>query len=240
MGVIVAILKINDVMLPDIVLQATKMTLLGGGNLPKGQLARALALAPLLIAADGGADVALAAGLMPEAVIGDMDSLSQAGRQRLGADRIFEITEQETSDFDKCLRLVPAPLVLGLGLMGARLDHQLAALHTLVRYRDRAVVLVGECDLVFHAPPSFGITLEAGMRLSLFPMTKVSGRSSGLRWPIDGIDFAPGGRIGVSNAAEGGPVHLNFDRPGMLIVLPMALLEEVIVRLERTAACWTD
>jgi len=30
-------------------------------------------------------------------------------------------------------------------------------------------------------------------------MAAVQGRSGGLRWPIDGLPFAPDGRIGTSN-----------------------------------------
>ena len=47
------------------------VTLLGAAEPVAPALARALELAPRLVAADGGANVALAAGLMPEAVIGD-------------------------------------------------------------------------------------------------------------------------------------------------------------------------
>ena len=47
---------------------ASGVTLLGGGAIGPDDLATALSVAPRLVAADGGASAALAAGHMPEAV----------------------------------------------------------------------------------------------------------------------------------------------------------------------------
>ncbi|MFT6103787.1 MAG: thiamine pyrophosphokinase, partial [Paracoccaceae bacterium] len=51
--------------------------------------------------------------------------------------------------------------------------------------------------------------------------------STGLRWPISGLEFEPGGLIGTSNSANG-PVGLEFDQPGMLVILPKAFLPCVL------------
>ncbi|MBN2906102.1 MAG: thiamine diphosphokinase [Rhodobacteraceae bacterium] len=202
------------------------ITILGGGAVDSRALGQALALAPVLVAADGGADAALAAGHMPRLVIGDFDSISAAARAAIPAVRQHPIAEQDSTDFEKCLRAVTAPLILGLGLLGARLDHQLAALNTLVRYPDRRCVLVGAKDLCFHCPANLRLDLPVGTRVSLFPLAPVTGQSEGLRWPIGGIGFAPGGRIGTSNAASG-PVRLRMAGPGMAVIVPRAHLAEV-------------
>jgi hypothetical protein len=112
------------------------VTLVGGGPVSAIALAKARALAPGIVGADSGADRLLRLGVTPEAVIGDMDSLSAVARARL-ADRLFPIAEQDTTDFDKALRLIAAPFVLGLGFAGARADHGLAVLNTLARHPDR-------------------------------------------------------------------------------------------------------
>jgi thiamine pyrophosphokinase len=52
------------------------VTLIGGAPVPRADLDAALALAPVLAAADGGADAALANGLVPQAVWGDFDIAS--------------------------------------------------------------------------------------------------------------------------------------------------------------------
>jgi thiamine pyrophosphokinase len=53
-------------------------------------------------------------------------------------------------------------------------------------------------------------------------MGPASGRATGLRWPIEGLDFAPAGRVGTSNAATG-PVSIEMRGP-MLLILPRAQL----------------
>lgn len=206
------------------------VTLLGAGPAPEADIRLALGLAPVLVAADGGAGWAVELGLIPEAVVGDLDSLDPLTRGRLGEERLHRVAEQETTDFQKCLRLVDAPFTLGVGFVGARLDHELAALAALVRHPGRRCILIGPEDVVFAAPPSLEIGLEPGTRLSLFPFAEVTGRSEGLRWPIDGIAFAPDGRSGTSNRVTG-PVRLRFSGRGMLVLLPRACLPAALEAL---------
>lgn len=188
----------------------------------------ALKRAPVLVAADGGADRALAAGQMPEAVIGDFDSVSEAARQAIAPERQHRIAEQETTDFDKALRSVRAPFVLALGFVGARVDHGLAVFATLLRHSGKVCLVLGPEDVVFLCPADLRLRLEPGDRLSLFPMGPVTGRSEGLRWPIDGLAFAPDGMIGTSNEVSAPEVRVQVDAPRMLAILPRARLDRVI------------
>jgi thiamine pyrophosphokinase len=207
------------------------ITLVGGGSVSRRDLAFATARAPVLVAADGGADRVLAAGLMPQAVIGDFDSISEAGRRAIAPDRQFRIDEQETTDFDKALRSVSAPFVLALGVTGARLDHGLAVLNALVRHQGCPCLVISASDVVFHAGQAVDLHLVVGDRLSLFPLGPVTGASTGLHWPIDGLQFAPGGMVGTSNIVSARQVSLRFDQPGMLVILPRARLDAAISAL---------
>lgn len=207
------------------------VTVVGGGHVGARQLALALALAPVLVAADGGADRAVALGHLPVAVIGDLDSLGAKARAALPVSAIHRIAEQETTDFEKCLRHIAAPFVLGLGLAGPRLDHALAALNVLARHPDRRCLLVGARDIAFLAPPQLALRLPAGMRLSLFPLGPVEGESAGLVWPIAGIGFAADGRIGTSNRVAAGEVRLAFSAPRMAVILPAAALRPALAAL---------
>lgn len=211
-------------------------TLIGGGVVNKGDLALALKWAPPLVAADGGAERALAAGHMPDAVYGDMDSLDAQSLGRIPADRLHRIAEQDSTDFDKALRHIQAPLVLAVGVTGARVDHELAAYHSLLCQSHVPVIILGAADIVLHVDRPLSLDLPEGTRVSLFPMQTVSGRSTGLRWPIDGLEFHPATRIGTSNAAIGGPVHLSFDGAGMLLILPRDCLPVAVSALQGTAA----
>lgn len=224
-------------MLDPIVRSDRPVTLLGAGTASEALLDQVLALAPTLVCADGGADVAMQRQLPVAALIGDFDSVSEAARAWVPTANQFPIAEQNSTDFDKCLRHIEAPLVLGVGFEGSRLDHQMAAMNTLVTRPDRRCILVGEDQLVFLAPPELHITLPQGSLFSLFPMAVVRGKSEGLQWPIDTVDFAPDGRVGTSNAVTG-PVRLQVQRPGMLVILPRAALAETLAALCAAPAHW--
>lgn len=217
------------------------VTLVGGGGVTASCLKDALNLGNRLIGADGGADMAMEFGHMPELVIGDLDSLTDQTRAAMGEARVHHIAEQDSTDFEKCLSRIRARLVLGVGFLGKRLDHQLSVLNVLVRYQSQPCLLLGQDDVVFAAPPGAELTLPlvVGTRVSLFPLMPVSGESTGLRWPIAGLDFAPGGLIGTSNEAEASPVRLQFQGPGMVVILPRAAFEVAAEALLQAGALAT-
>lgn len=216
-------------MSPIIVQSPFPVTLLGGGQSAESDLAEALTLAPTLVAADGGANVAIAAGLVPDAVIGDFDSLSGATRAAIPAARLHHIAEQDSTDFEKCLRAIDAPLILALGFTGARIDHELAVWNVLARRRAQNTVIVGAEDIVLLAPERLALDLAPGTRFSLFPMSPARATSRGLRWPVDAVAFAPDGRSGTSNEVTG-PVDLTVTSGALLVILPRACLREVLRR----------
>ncbi|MCB2117634.1 MAG: thiamine diphosphokinase [Rhodobacteraceae bacterium] len=219
-----------------IVQSPSPVTLLGAGRIGRAALAASLKLAPVVVAADGGANMAVRAGIVPEAVIGDLDSVGRLARAAIPAARFHRIAEQETTDFEKCLTRIEAPFLLGLGFSGPRTDHTLAVWNALVRHPARACLILAGREVVFAAPRRMTLDVPPGTRVSLFPMARVSGRSRGLAWPIAGLDFAPDRRIGTSNRAEGA-VELSFDAPGMLTILPAAVLPAAIAAL-RASEAW--
>jgi thiamine pyrophosphokinase len=205
-----------------------KVTLLGGGELSRASVSECLTRAPNLVVCDGAARDALEMGFVPDRVVGDMDSLDAATRARLDPTTILEISEQDSTDFDKALRSTEAPLILGVGFMGRRLDHELACLASLVRHGDRACILVGEHDICFHAPARLALGLAPGLRVSLFPLGEVTVDATGLEWPLEALTLAPWGRLGTSNRAVSGMVEIMPDRPGLLVILPRAGLDAAI------------
>ncbi|MEC7258758.1 MAG: thiamine diphosphokinase [Pseudomonadota bacterium] len=210
------------------------VTVVGGGAIGATDLAEALALAPAIVAADGGAAAVLKAGYLPEVVIGDFDSLGPKDRARIPPDRMHHVAEQDSTDFEKVLTRLSADLIVGVGFLGRRLDHQLAAMNALVRLHHLPCVLLGAHEVAFHLPSRIALNLGRDDVVSLFPLAPVAGRSSGLEWPIDGLEFAPGARIGTSNRATG-PVEIWMDSPGMIALVPRARLTCVAGALKSRA-----
>ncbi|MEM7439339.1 MAG: thiamine pyrophosphokinase [Pseudomonadota bacterium] len=212
----------------DIVADATIVTLLGAGDVQLADLQDALALAPTLVCADAGVDRALDFGHMPLAGLGDLDSLDRARADAAGVP-LFELADQDFGDFDKALAKLGGHLVLAVGFLGARFDHQLAALTALVR-APGPVVLIGSHDVACIIPRHIKLDLLAGTRVSLWPLAPSKGRSSGLRWPIDGLSLDPQGRIGTSNMAEGA-IEIAVQEGALILVLPRSYLDVMAAAL---------
>ncbi|MEX1233759.1 MAG: thiamine diphosphokinase [Roseovarius sp.] len=220
-----------------IVHKSGPVALIGGASVPDHVLERALFHGERLVAADGGAATLAAHGAVPEAVIGDFDSIPDAVRAALPEAALHLVAEQDSTDFEKCVSRIEAPLIVGAGFSGARVDHQLAVCNVLVRWCRRRCVLIGEDDAIFLAPPHMTLDLPKGCRVSLFPMGAVEGRSEGLNWPIDGLCFTPDGQIGTSNFATG-PVELGVTAPKLLVILPVDHLDAVVRMLMKNPARW--
>ena len=211
------------------------LVIVGGGTIDTHLLHRLAARSAHLVGADGGGDVIRAAGLVPEAIVGDFDSLADAESWD-AATRLVHIAEQETTDFEKALYSTSAPVTVGLGMTGKRFDHTLAALDAVTRYaRVRRIILVDESDIALALTGPFGFTVEAGARVSVHPLTATRFRqSSGLRYPLDGLTLAPGVRTGTSNEASAASFAIEPE-PGdggvYLLILERRWLDALIDRL---------
>lgn len=223
-------------MIQPIVSSTSPITLIGGADTAPNALTDALKWGETVVCADGGADTALWAELQPIAVIGDMDSISDAARDAYG-DVFHPISEQDSTDFDKALRNIAAPLTLGVGFSGARLDHELGSMTVLARHPERRCILIGADTIVLLCPPVIRLDVAADTAVSLYPLANVGCASDGLRWPTDGLRFAPDGRVGTLNKATG-PVTLRPDGAKMLLILPRAALDVTVRAVLAGDATW--
>ena len=212
------------------------ITLVGAAPLAEDVLRFALNFAPKAIAADGGVNHLRALGVDPLAVIGDMDSVALEHQQLWERNLFFPIAEQDSTDFEKSLARLAAPMIFGVGFLGGRFDHALAAQTVLVRYPDRKCILLGSEDIVFLAPSRLSLDLPLETRLSLFPMAPVKILSEGLYWPTHGLTFQPDGQVGTSNKVSG-LLRLQPQKAKMLVILPRLHLAQVAAALD-AAPSW--
>ncbi|WP_299656750.1 thiamine diphosphokinase [uncultured Tateyamaria sp.] len=206
-------------MTSPIVHSSKPVALYGAGAASLADVEEVQSLSGQCVAADGGARLATEAGIELDAVIGDFDSISADILAQIPAERHHRVAEQDSTDFDKALRHIDAPVVLAAGFLGGRLDHQLACLHALARHAHRPCVLVGAEEIVTLCPPEVHLRTRRGDVVSLFPLAAVEGTSTGLRWCIDGLAFDPVTTIGTSNEATG-PVTLTMSGPDMIVIAP--------------------
>jgi thiamine pyrophosphokinase len=188
----------------------------------------------LLIAADGGAAHVLAAGLVPDVVVGDFDSLADADRARLeelGVELRVAPRDKDQSDMELCLLTALEAGAARITLLGAlgldRPEHSLANLLLLADPRlDRAeVVIAGRGSRTWRigtaeGPGSATIKGQPGDFVSLFPLeAEVNGvTSDGLRFRLSDETLPLGPSRGLSNELLGHSARVASRRGRLLLV----------------------
>ena len=137
---------------------------------------------------------------LPEAVVGDMDTLSKKWQERL-ARILVHVEEQDDNDMTKAMRYVlehhpDVTEIHILGATGRREDHTVGNLGLLMEYtrmfdlRDIRVEMVSDYSTAFAITDSCELHLGTGRRVSLFsPDNTLTIKSEGLEWPTDYVVF---------------------------------------------------
>ncbi|SFZ80885.1 thiamine pyrophosphokinase [Devosia enhydra] len=211
------------------------LVVVGAGDVDLALLDELRAAGGKIVAADGGADILEGAGIAPEAIIGDFDSVADPFGW-LGRSRLIKIAEQDTTDFEKVLYSTRAPVTVALGMTGGRLDHTLAALDVAGRYAaERFIIIVDAEDLALALSGPFGHEVAPGERVSVHPLGPIRfRRSTGLKYALNGLQLAPVGRGGTSNSATKGAftvVPEEDETAPWLLILPRRYLMGLIERL---------
>ena len=185
----------------------------------------------VVIAADGALDHALAAGLVPAGLVGDMDSVSAAGLEWAARHATVERHDPDKDHTDTELALMMAadlkPARLILVGAGDRLDHVLAAIGALGRPHLTSIPVIDawwdeQWIRVLHGPGTTMLELTEGSTLSLLALhgscTGVT--ITGVRWPLERADLAPLVGVGVSNVAVDEQVTIRVSTGVLTIVMP--------------------
>jgi thiamine pyrophosphokinase len=209
-----------------------------GGKGPPPEMVRLQAGAniALLAAADSGLELAEEAGLRPDWIIGDMDSLDPARLaaylpeqiMRFPKDKDFTDTELAIS----LLRDKGCDEIWIFGGGGGRIDHFLGIRSFLEReffpsrwFLDSADIYCFQADRKSRgAAPKNGtlsLRLKPGGVVSVFPLGAGpwDASSTGLKWPLDGLTWDRG-FFGLSNIAQTGEVMIKSIRGRFMAVIP--------------------
>ncbi len=215
----------------DILVFGSPILLFGASPMaePAVQMLRAFKSWPV-IAADGGVETALDAGFLPQAIIGDMDSVDDLNLLPKSIHQIV-LPQQDDTDFEKCLQLIDAPLIVGVGFLDGRFDHSLAVLDALARLQhDRPVFLVGANDVLLRIRGDFEVTVNVGARFSVWPLgCQHFLNSTGLEWALENMTMEMGQLSGTSNRANANKVSiLAGNGDGYLAIAPLAEFDNML------------
>jgi len=212
-----------------------RVVIFANGHLPDLEAAHALLQADdYIIAADGGANHLMKMGILPEIVIGDLDSVDE--------DTLFELTsaevriEQYSEDKDEtdielalcyAIELQPTSILI-IGALGGRLDQTLANLSILTdpTLPGIDIRLDDGVEEAFFCRKQAEVRGRSGDIVSLIPWHgPVEGvTTEGLQWPLYSETLYPDKSRGVSNVVlkDEASIHI---QSGLLLIVHRRLPE---------------
>lgn len=191
------------------------------GRLPNADFFQQLADLPL-VAADGAANALVGMGIVPEFVVGDLDSVTEETVEAThGISEFVHITEQETTDFEKSLRFAEDQLwkhILVLGMHGGELEHTLNNWSILTRISQRLnITALDEQRYALPITTSFAGTFAPNEMVSIIPQPSTVLTTRGLEWELSNEELAMGLREGARNRALQGDVEIVVHQGAFLL-----------------------
>lgn len=203
-------------------MQTLRLLLIGNGEEVPPRLLKALTQhADYVLAADGGADKALRAGVIPDGVIGDLDSVS-ARTQKLLAGKIIHVPTQENTDLEKALRWAVKhnfTEITLVGFVGDRWDFAIGNLLTLATWaRKLSITVAGNKWRMYPLTKSTTFACKPYKRASLIPLKMCTDVTlTGFQYPLKNARLAPGTTRTLSNQTVGIQCSVSFARGVMLV-----------------------
>lgn len=205
-----------------------------GGDLPHGSVLPRLPDRAFVIAADAGWNNAVAAGRIPDLLVGDMDSITTAQLDDARARGVEIITHSPHKDFtDAEIALDLAggrghESVIIVSGGGDRFDHLMALVHSMVAHA-RACALeayIGHTHLSFiHGGQRRELDATEGDTVSLIPLggdaTGVT--TSGLKWELTDDTLESFASRGVSNQALAARISITVRTGHLAVLRPLTI-----------------
>ena len=187
--------------------------------------------ADAVVCCDGALSALEKRGIVPDVVIGDMDSVCGRALKRFPG-KVVRVEEQETNDLSKAFRYMmehyaDVASVHILAATGFREDHTLGNLGLLMEFehiyglsqRGISVDLVSDYTTAFAISDTAALDVGEGRPVSLFtPDPTLRIRSEGLEWPTDGVVFDNWWKASL-NRATADRITLTLSHPAPVLVI---------------------
>ncbi|MBO7223490.1 MAG: thiamine diphosphokinase [Kiritimatiellae bacterium] len=200
-----------------------KTVIVADGDFPSTELPlECLKEAAHIVACDGAANQLLAHGIMPDWIVGDLDSLPEVIKEKL-PERIVHMSEQESNDLSKAFRFTQEKgwdeLII-LGATGKREDHTLGNLALLSEYAQKvkSIIMVTDYGRFVAIDESTIFPSFKGEQISIFAISGgVKVTSEGLKYPLNELQLDSWWQATL-NEALGEEFSLSFEKGAKLLV----------------------
>lgn len=182
-----------------------------------------------IICADGGANFLYKIGIIPNYIIGDLDSISLKAIEyfkKEGVEFKKFPTRKDETDTQLCIHLAKELDVLELDLLGAlggRIDHTIANINLMYYIKNLGInpVLKTENEYVYILNnESLDLLGTKGDTISILPIKgdAIGITLKGLEYPLDNATIKFGNPIGVSNVMKDNLCNIDVKNGTLLII----------------------
>ena len=174
-------MKVNDIDMDAVIL--------GNGEYPTHSMPETmLIMAPYVVCCDGSADEHIRRGFIPNAIIGDGDSLSAENKDRF-REIFHQIDDQETNDQTKAVHFLldqGKKVIILVGATGKREDHTLGNISLLLDYMKSGMEVRTITDYGVFVPAKDTQTFAAhpGQQISIINFGAKGLKGEGLVYPL--------------------------------------------------------
>ena len=199
-----------------------KIVILANGLFPSEQRClNILKSAEKIICCDGAADKLIDSGLMPQVIIGDLDSLSDQAKDQHKSILIRD-EDQESNDLTKavhyCMEQGYASVSI-LGATGLREDHTLGNISLMLEYfPEIEVEIISDFGRFFLVQSGEPVRSRVGEKISIFSVdNRVRVSALGLKYPLEDLQLSKWYTASLNEAAAD-QFTLHYASDGPLIV----------------------
>ncbi len=179
-----------------------------------------------VICADGGANSAAVLGIIPNIILGDLDSITKSNLSFFKKKdvEIRLINEQETTDFEKALLyIIECNLnnVIVFGAVSNRPDHTLNNFSVMKRYYKSIEIKIIDKDFeIFYLKNKIKLSYKKGKIVSFMAMPSASGiTTKGLKYKLENDSLQFGVREGTLNLSSAENISIEKKKGDLLVFL---------------------
>lgn len=183
-----------------------------------------------IIGADGGANMLRKLNVLPNLVIGDMDSITANNllyyqQHPLVDVEKYPVMKDETDTeiaIMRAIEMTPDEVLL-YGTLGNRFDHSLANVYLLLRLTAAGIKarMIDEVNEIMILKQSSDFNFELGTIISLLPIDgRVEGiKITGFQYPILNQSMETQTPYGISNVVNSANQSIEFEKGMLLLVI---------------------
>ena len=203
----------------------SKVLIVANGEWPEQFDLETVGTYRVVVALDGAANRLIGGNMIPDVLLGDLDSVSASVLEQCKASgiTIVQMPDQQSSDISKGLEWVQRTYLDSevdiIGVEIGRYDHHLAAYSALFECNSDATILLDgwQARRVTQTPTN--IETEPNSIFSLIPFGNVTGATiKGCQFSLNNESLTTGTR-GISNKATGRSITVSVESGDLLLLI---------------------